>query len=126
MVKERAAVKILRDVMVVLIAALFVMSFASPTIAKEKMIVLKGSVVSVDAAGKTLTVKEKKGEVTIAWDQATKVTMGKEKKAFEDLKAGDKVLVRYHEKEGKAVANSIAITKAPAPMKEKASEKVHG
>ncbi len=110
------------------VAVLFVAAYANPAIAKVKVLSVSGQVVTLDNAAKALTVKAKKGEVTIAADQMTKVAMGKKKKTFEDLKVGDKVTVTYHEKENKSIANSISIKSLPAKMHEKghAGEQVHG
>ncbi len=119
---------LLLELLVLAIAAVFVVSYINQAIAKEKMLTMSGQVTSVDNAAKTLTVKGKTREATIAWDQMTQVTMGKEKKALDDLRAGDKVKVTYHEKENKLVANSILIKSLPSKMNEKSlgSEKVHG
>lgn len=74
---------------------------------------LSGTVASVDEAGKMLTVKNKAGkETTLAWTDATKVTGG-------SLKAGERVSIRWIEKDGKSVATSIQI----APVKTAASHK---
>ena len=54
--------------------------------------VFKGEVVSVDAAAKTMVVKDKKGEKTFDYTNVKKMA---------DLKAGDKVSLQYMEKEGK-------------------------
>ena len=104
------------------VALLFLVAFTNPAIAKGSLMSLKGVVVSVDNTAKTLTVKEKKGEATIVADQATKVTIGKEKKSFEDLKAGEHVTVRYQKKEGKLLANTIAAVPSHARKMEKAPE----
>lgn len=70
---------------------------------KEKVRQYTGEVTAMDAAAKTLTVKGKKGEKTF---DVTDVKMEKE------LKAGDKVMVKYTEKDGKMTANSVKAVKA--------------
>jgi hypothetical protein len=72
-----------------------------------------GEVTAMDAAAKTLTIKGKTDEKTF---DVANVKMKKEPKA------GDKVTVKYVEKDGKMVAKSVTIEKsakkAPAPKKE--------
>jgi hypothetical protein len=72
-----------------------------------------GEVTAMDATAKTLTVKGKTDEKTF---DVANVKMKKEPKA------GDKVTVKYAEKDGKMVAKSVTIEKsakkAPAPKKE--------
>lgn len=94
------------------VAVFFVMSLAGVAAAaeKEKLPSLKGEVVSVDSAAKTLTVKGTKGEETIATDDMTKIWMGKQKETFNDIVSGEKVAVRYSQKDGKLLAHSIRIT----------------
>jgi hypothetical protein len=65
---------------------------------KEKALKFKGKVAAFDAAAKTLTVKGKKAEKVF---DVTDVKMGK------DPKAGDKVVVKYTEKDGKLTAKSV-------------------
>jgi uncharacterized lipoprotein YehR (DUF1307 family) len=72
----------------------------------------------------TITVTKMKGkaeETMITVGDKTKVMMGKEKKALADVKAGDKVTVKYTEVKGKKVAKRIAIHEVePAkPMEKK-------
>jgi len=81
--------------------------------AKAKAHEYKGEVVAIDAAAKTLTIKGKTDEKTF---DVANVKMKKEPKA------GDKVLVKYAEKDGKTIAKSVIIQKAgkkaPAPKEE--------
>lgn len=88
--------------------------------APAKIKQVTGEVKSVDA--KAITVKGKKADVTVNVDDKTKIMAGKEKKALADVKAGDKVSVKYTEAEGKNMAKSIAI-KPAAKMEEKKTEK---
>ena len=75
---------------------------------------LTGEVKAVDAKAATITVKGKK-EITFAADE----------KMLKDIKAGDKVVVTYTEKDGKATATAIKAPKAKAEKKaeKKADEK---
>jgi Cu/Ag efflux protein CusF len=74
-----------------------------------------GEVTAVDAAANSVTVKGKKAEMTISADE----------KMLKDIKVGDKVTVKYTEKDGKNVAKSVkkaAAKAAPAPKAEKKAE----
>lgn len=68
-----------------------------------------GEVTAVDAAANTLTVKGKKGEVTLTIDDKTKFHKGK---TLADVKVGDKLKVKYAEIDGKMVATGIMTKKA--------------
>ncbi|GAB5047204.1 hypothetical protein [Thermodesulfovibrio sp. TK110] len=83
--------------------------------AKEKVKSITGEVTAVDTVGKTITVKSKKQELTIAVTD----------EQIKDVKAGDKVVVKYTEKDGKAVAKSVkkVAAKAEKKAKEKPAEK---
>ncbi|MBI5027109.1 MAG: hypothetical protein HZC12_10375 [Nitrospirae bacterium] len=81
-----------------------------------------GEVAAVDANAKTVTVKAKKADVVISVTDKTKITLGKEKKTLADIKAGDKVTVKYTEVDKKNVAKSIAIA-APKKTEKKPEAK---
>jgi glucose dehydrogenase len=70
---------------------------------------ISGEVVAVDATAGTLTVKSKKQDVSFSTDDKTVVKKGIEKKILADVVAGDKVIVKYKEVDGKNVAKSIAV-----------------
>ncbi|GAQ94358.1 hypothetical protein TAGGR_1538 [Thermodesulfovibrio aggregans] len=76
---------------------------------KEKVKQITGEVTAVDTVGKTITVKSKKQELTI----------GVTDEQIKDVKAGDKVVVKYTEKDGKLTAKSV---KKVAPKAEKKGE----
>lgn len=103
----------MRKVFATFIAVFFALSLVSvanvAAAAKEKIYSLKGEVVSVDTVAKTLTVKGKKGEETFATSEMTKINMGKKHETFENIKAGEKVLVKYYKKNGKEMAEHIRI-----------------
>ena len=68
---------------------------------------LTGVVGAVDEAGKTFVVKNAAGkETTLVWTAATSIVGGK-------LKAGEKVTLRYLDKDGKHIATTIAIGEQP-------------
>ncbi len=125
----------------VFVAVLTMVAFAFGALAAEKTAPAKpapapkmqkfsGAIAKVDGPAKTfdvkkmVTVKGKKEEkvMTFATDAKTKITKGKEVKAFADLKAGMEVTVDYKVEMGKnlAVDVKIATPKAapkPAPKK---------
>lgn len=68
-----------------------------------------GTVKAVDTAGRTLTVEEKSGEVTVAVPDKVSIRRGKAAAKLEELKAGDAVTVVYVQQNGKDVARSIAV-----------------
>lgn len=80
--------------------------------APAKITQVTGEVTAVDAAAKTITVKGKKGDVVIAVDE----------KMMKDVKAGDKVFVKYTTADDKNTAKlvkKVAVKKA-APAEKKA------
>jgi hypothetical protein len=98
---------------------------AAPAMMEEKKAPTKvkqvtGAVAAVEAKTKTITVKGKKGDVTAMVDDKTKIMMGKVVKTLADVKAGDKVKLKYSETDGKMTAKSIAIKPAEKMMEKKA------
>ena len=75
----------------------------APAVEKAKMHHFTGEVTAMDMAAKTLTVKGKKGDMTFDVTDA---------KMKGEPKAGDKVVVRYMEKDGKMVAKFVGPKKA--------------
>lgn len=86
---------------------------AAMPVEKPKVKQVTGDVKAVDATAKTVTVtkkmRDKAMDTVVTVDDKTKIMMGKETKALADVKAGDKVRVKYTEIGGKNVAKSIAI-----------------
>jgi microtubule-associated protein 1 len=76
--------------------------------AKAKTKQVTGEVAAVDAAAKSITVKGKKGDVTLMADE----------KLLKDVKVGDKVTAKYTEADGKMTAKSIKKAAAKAEKKE--------
>jgi S1-C subfamily serine protease len=110
----------MKKVLAIGLVFIFVISLATVAIAKEEMYTLKGSVVSVDAGAKTVTVHSVegvtaaadnrwKGDIIFATDDMTKISMHKKMETLNDLKAGQNVRVKFHEKDGKSVAVGIMI-----------------
>jgi len=77
----------------------FVQAVAKPAIHE-----ITGQVVNVGAGAKTLAVKGPKGDVN--FDMAAAKVTGY--KATDEIKTGDKVIVKYDEKDGKMVATQIS------------------
>jgi hypothetical protein len=111
--KRALLIAVLVAVSVALVSTVFAAEKKAP-----KAMTFKGVVASMDAAGKMLVVKGEKGEKT--FNVAT--AQWGEFKSMDEVKAGDKVIVKYMEKEGKMVATMVgkAAAKAPkAPAKAK-------
>lgn len=81
--------------------------------AKKDMKTFKGEFVSKDDAAKTFVVK---GETEMTFDAA-------KAKGLKKVAAGDKVVVKYLEKDGKNVAVAVAKEGAVKEKKEKKAEK---
>ncbi len=80
---------------------------------KAKAKSVTGEVTAVDAAAKSVTVKGKKGDMTLMADE----------KMLKDIKVGEKVTAKYTEQDGKMVAKSIKKGKTKAEKKAKKEEK---
>jgi hypothetical protein len=72
--------------------------------AKEKAKREKGEVISTSPAEKTLVVRGNQGEKTYTIAENVKL---KVYKAFDEIKVGEQVVVRYVEREGKKIALAI-------------------
>ena len=76
---------------------------------KSKMTNIKGEVAQVDQDAKTIKIKEGSKEYTVSLTEKTVVTGGKIKKSISDIKAGDRVVARISEEDGKMTARSIRL-----------------
>jgi Cu/Ag efflux protein CusF len=120
----------LKRAIAIVIAVLFVLSFAGSTFARMGMKRAigdspvkdaQGEIKSIDKKEKTITVEAMRGPLIVTADDRTLVKLGKEMKPFADLKVGDKVVITYTLGEGKNVAQTITISPpvvAPAEKKE--------
>lgn len=109
----------MKQILSVVLSLIFVFAVTSLSFAAEKQEAAKhvqvtGEIAAVDASAKTLTVKGKKGDVSISVDEKTKIMAGKDMKALGDLKTGEKVTVKYTESDGKNTAKSIEVKAANA------------
>lgn len=76
---------------------------ASPSKARVHGYPLSGTVTSVDQSQKTFAVRSSTGKTTtLVWTPATTMAGG-------DLKVGEKVTLRYLDKDGKHIATSVVI-----------------
>jgi len=125
----------------IFVAVLTMVAFAFGALAAEKaktapapapkMEKFSGAIAKVDGPAKTfdvkkmVTVKGKKEEkvMTFATDAKTKITKGKEVKAFADLKAGMDVKVEYTVEAGKNTASAVKIAMPKAEPKPAAPKK---
>ena len=91
-----------------LLAVFLAVSPTPPTRSKAHGFAFSGTISTVDTAGKTFVVRNAAGKDTrFLWTSATKVIGG-------ELKAGERVTLRYLDKEGKHVAMSVSIGGAMA------------
>ena len=86
---------------------------AAPEKMKHKGGHFWGEITTVDMAAKMMTVKGKKGEMTFDVSGA---------KMEGEMKAGDKVAVRYMEKEGKMMASSVKMARGKRTEKKEMME----
>jgi hypothetical protein len=95
---------------------------AKPT-AAPKVEKFSGAIATIDAMAKTFDVKKKMKKeekvMTFATNEKTKITKGKEVKAFTDLKEGMEVFVQYKVEMGKNVAEAVKISTPKAAPKPK-------
>jgi hypothetical protein len=85
-----------------------------------------GAIAKVDGPTKSFDVKKKDKVMTFATDAKTKITKGKEVKAFADLKVGMDVTVEYTVEMGKNIASAVKIATpkaAPKPAAPKPAPK---
>ena len=102
----------MKKTIAVVLSLIFILAVTSITFAVEKQAApvenkVKGDITAVDAKAMTVTVKGKKGDVTVMVDAKTEFKLGKDKKTIADLKAGEKVKIIYHEADGKNIAKRI-------------------
>jgi len=116
---NRKMANLLTGVLVTIVAALFVMSFATQVNAQGSKANIKGEVIAVDDYARTVTVKSPEmlpspgfgmnDNFTFATDKGTNVTSCTQNRIFNDINVGAKVAVTYHELDGKLVADVIDI-----------------
>lgn len=88
----------------------FFMLFAGVVYA-EKIVIrhAMGEVIAIDVASRSLAVKKKSMDVVFVIDEKTVVKAGRDKKEVSDIKIGDRVVVKYFEKDGVKTTSTIEI-----------------
>ncbi|MEW6068928.1 MAG: hypothetical protein AB1610_11650 [Nitrospirota bacterium] len=119
----------MKKAITIIVAVLFVFAFTSisfaveenkvpPVPAEKKEAPLKvkqitGEVKAVDTRAMTITVakkiKDRVMDAVVTINNKTKITCNKDNKTFADVKVGNKVTVKYIEKDGKNIAKGVAI-----------------
>lgn len=125
----------MKKAIAIVLSIMFVFALTTVTFAADKKMKadkkagkmhVAGEVTNVDAKANTITVKGKKGDVTVSVDDKTAIMAGKEKKTMADVKVGEKVKVEYTEADGKNVAHKVHLMKgekAEKKMEKKAEKK---
>jgi len=68
-----------------------------------------GTIVSVDAEAKTVTVKARGGERTFALSPRVRIKLGNLKATLDDVQPGKRVFIRYRDVDGQATATTIKV-----------------
>lgn len=70
---------------------------------------MTGKVLSVDTENRSLRVETRGRAVTVAWNNATNIRIGKETHLIVDLKTGQLVRIRYDDHGDKKTASVISV-----------------
>ena len=120
-IKKTRKLRSIKNVLKFVMAFVISVTFVTTAMAAEKKAPQvkgagwSGEVVSVDTVGKTIIAKNEMGETTFDVSAAKFAKNAK----FEDLKAGDKISVKYEVKNG----NNMAISEAKEPAKKGGAKK---
>jgi hypothetical protein len=133
--KEVISVKVMRIFLLSVISVIIVASVALAAGEKKKEIVpsalpvaaktqqITGDVKAVSYSAMSVTVAKKCNnkvlDTVVAVDNKTKISRDGKKGTFDDIKTGDKVVVKYTEVKGRNVAQAISIK----PSKKESGEK---
>jgi hypothetical protein len=123
--KEVISVKIMRTLLLSVISLIVVASIALAAGEKKTEMVpttlplaakvqqITGDVKAVNYSAMSVTVAKKCNnkvlDVVVAVDNKTRISRDGKKGTFDDIKAGDKVVVKYTEVKGKNMAQAISI-----------------
>lgn len=77
--------------------------------ASEQEMTVRGEIVALDAAKKSVTVKGDAGEVVFHTETATRISRGESVAVWNDLKVGEKVSVTYREQGSQKIAVRITL-----------------
>jgi len=117
---ERKENRIMKLLISILTAALFLVSLSAVALASEQGFSIRGPIVSIDSGMKSLTVESIEGTTTAAnnrWQgdivlavtDMTKIAMGSMGERLSDLRKGENVKVLFHRTNGKLFADDIEI-----------------
>jgi len=90
----------------------------SPSAPQGKMEKFRGVVEGVDQTGQSFIVQRHKENMTLYWNDQTKIMHGKKTLSPMDLKKGERVTVAYREEGGKSIADKVTIGKMSHPKTE--------
>ena len=104
----------MRKGFLVVVGVVFVLALATSAVAAEKTAAKTmkawGTVTAVDATAKTVTIKEKSGDVTFKFADNAKVMASGKTMTFADLKANEHVSVHYTVSGSDKVASEIFVS----------------
>ena len=107
--------KLLSTSLILALALAFALS--APALAQDRT--TQGKIDAVDAKAKSFTVTVGTILMTFNWHKNTKIMEFGHKVKPSALVAGADVTVKYHQKDGKNIANEITIIPTQAPPKQK-------
>jgi Cu/Ag efflux protein CusF len=127
----------MRKSIIILLALALILGLSTVSLAAEKSAApaekhatsmeaakkVAGIIGTIDMKAGTLTVKEKKAELTVSVDSETKIMAGQSKKTLADLKSGEKVRVNYEIVNGKNIAKEINVLPVVASQPSAPAEK---
>ena len=125
----------MRKPMILSLAALCLAGMATMAVAADKPAAkthhtmgqkVVGEVTAVDAAAKTVTIKESGKDMTFTIADDAKVMVHGKAGAVSDLKANDNVTIRHMMKDGKDTASEIWVAKPAAAKTPKAAKPAKG
>ncbi len=99
-----------------ILALAFALTLSAPVLAQDR--IAKGKIDSVDAKAKSFTVTVGTTLMTFNWHKTTKIMEFGHKVKASALIAGADVTLKYHQKDGKNMANEITIIPTQAPPKQ--------
>ncbi len=140
LIKERKVIEMKRSILtslfVVALSTLFVSGVmaqqtaaptppatTAPAPAKEKMERFRGKIEKVDPSTKEVVVQRRNETMTFSVGDNTKIMEGKKEASFGDLKAGERIFVRYTKEGDKLMAQAIRVAQPGAGKKKAAPEK---
>ncbi len=96
-------------ILVMAVAAFFVLQPLNQAYADESMMTIKGRVASVDSYDKTFAVLGSEGKIALSTGKSTSFTLCDRNSSFGSLASGQDVTVTYHEYDGSLIADAVDI-----------------